>query len=233
MLPEARCINASHSIATGGIGEGRRRSGAWRTRPSLARISSTCTPTGSSIRNSGSRGRWWMRVGSSPAKRDMASTDSQYEIVMNSVSPSRSSRNMCAQRACSTRGGKPTSRRQAAYSSAWPLVVRPRQMRAMVGCVICKSLTWLMSNLLRPSDAHGRENRALGPRSRRDWFRGPGLLAFKGASVTAPSPGRRPRDRARSRGAGRGQRCPASSCPVPNRGSCRGAGRIARRTLPG
>src|SRR6185503_2153312 len=46
-------------------------------RPLAATISRTCTPLGSSIRNSGSRSRWWIRRGSEPANRDIASTLSQ------------------------------------------------------------------------------------------------------------------------------------------------------------
>jgi hypothetical protein len=77
--------------------------------PCDARILSIWTSVGSSIKNSGSRSRWWMRVGSPPVKRAIASTLSQYEIVMNSVSSARSSRRLCTPKAFSISGRIPTS----------------------------------------------------------------------------------------------------------------------------
>ena len=50
-----------------------------------------------------------MRAGSPPVKRDIASIFSQYEIVMNSDSVSRSSRNVWTPSAFSISGLIPTS----------------------------------------------------------------------------------------------------------------------------
>src|SRR5688500_8127606 len=76
-----------------------------------------------------------MRRGSLPAKRDIASTDSQYEMVTNSVSPSRSSRNSWTPSAFFSSGSMPCWYRYFSYSSAFALAVRPRQILAMVGFI--------------------------------------------------------------------------------------------------
>lgn len=49
-----------------------------------------------------------MRLGSGPAKRDIASTLSQQEMVTNSLSVARSSRNICTSGAFSARGLTPS-----------------------------------------------------------------------------------------------------------------------------
>src|SRR5262245_11702357 len=66
--------------------------------PCEARILRICTRDGSSIRNSASRGRWWMRAGSSPVKRDMAAMLFQQEVVQNSVSPAILAQRLNAER---------------------------------------------------------------------------------------------------------------------------------------
>src|SRR5215207_2106015 len=74
-----------------------------------------------------------MLVGSLPAKLAMSSRLPQYEIVMNSVSFSRSSRNVWTPSALSISGLMPASELYVSYSSARSGLVRPRQIRAMVG----------------------------------------------------------------------------------------------------
>src|SRR5688500_9722195 len=75
-----------------------------------------------------------MRRGSAPVNRDIASTLSQYEIVTNSVLPTRSSRSSCTPSAFFSSWRIPCSYRYSAYSSALCETVRPRQIRAIVGC---------------------------------------------------------------------------------------------------